>query len=84
MNLFGIGLGFLAMVNGDRAAGKKGNLNMAGDRYIWQHPRCKTVPSLCDTTCMANFTTDAGSITIGPDDYSSIRHCLWVCNRYSM
>lgn len=66
------------MAAAERAQGKRGNEVQAEvDRYFWQHPRCKAVETLCDPTCMGDFTEDTGSITVGPGDYKSMKNCLW-------
>lgn len=79
MKIFGLSMGVLSMAAAERAQGKRGNEVQAEvDRYFWQHPRCKAVETLCDPTCMGDFTEDTGSITVGPEDYKSMKNCLWV------
>jgi len=68
---------FVAGCNAERAKGKRGNLDQSKERYIWTTPRCLSVPEMCDPTCMQNFDSDTGKITIGPDEYTNMRNCLW-------
>ena len=61
-----------------KITGKRGNLDQSKERYIWTTPRCLSVPEMCNPTCMQNFDSDTGKITIGPDEYTNMRNCLWV------
>ena len=55
------------------------HVNEAGlVRYLWQGPKCWQSAYKCDNTCHKNLTDEQGSIYIGPEDYTKMRHCLWV------
>jgi len=57
---------------------KSGRQDISNDRYIWQTPRCLTVPDMCDAGCNEVITTSFGEINFTAEDYATKKHCLWT------
>lgn len=52
------------------ASKKRGNSDLSKERFIWQTPLCVTRPDSC--TNRETITSESGSITLSPNDYSNM------------
>jgi len=90
MKLFNIVISFAFADKGGKG-GKHGRVDLGGEaigddrsgintKWIWQYPLCLTTPESpsCDQSCMVDFTTESGEISIGPDSYRDYQSCLWT------